>query len=79
MLNREGDDHRLFPGLWRTEAVMQMMDEIRAPTGEIWCGKKQWNLLKNNVSSPMAIRDDLERKKKEEGEERRKKEEDNNI
>ena len=35
MLNREGDDHRLIPGLWRTEAVMQMMDKIRAPTGEI--------------------------------------------
>ena len=31
---REGDDHHLFPGLWRTNVVIQEMDEVMATAGE---------------------------------------------
>ena len=54
LLDREGDDHELIPGLWRTEAVMQEMDEIRAPTGETRRGKQQRILLKNFLNSPQG-------------------------
>ena len=53
-LDREGDDHGLIPRLWRNGAVMQEMDEVRAPTGETRRGKKQRILLKNFVNSPQG-------------------------
>ena len=67
VLDNKGDDHRLIPGLWRTDVVMQEIDEVRAPTGETRRGKMQRLLLKNFVnspqSSPMAMRYDLDKDK----------------
>ena len=34
LLDREVHDHCLILGLWRIDAVMQEMVEVRAPTGE---------------------------------------------
>ena len=45
LLHREGEDHRLIPGLWRNAAVMQEMDEVRVPTGEIGHGKHTFYLI----------------------------------
>ena len=44
----------LFTGIWRNDAVMQEMDEVRAPTGETQHGKKQRILLKNFVNRPQG-------------------------
>ena len=52
LLDREGNDQRLIPILWRNDAVMQEMDEVRAPTVETRSGKWQRILLKNFVNSP---------------------------
>ena len=54
LLDREGNDHRLIPGLWRNGVVMQEMDEVRTPTGETRRGKRQRILLKNYVNSPQG-------------------------
>ena len=54
LLDREGFDQHLIPGLWGTDAVMQEMDEVWAPTGETQRGKWQRLLLKNFVNSPQG-------------------------
>ena len=52
VLDREGNHHRLIPGLWKNGGVMQELDEVRAPTGDTQCGKRQRTLFKNYVNSP---------------------------
>ena len=74
--DREGNDYRLIPGIWRNGAVMQEMDEVRAPTGETQRGKRQRIFLKNYVYSPQRAvpwqKEMIKRKReKEEGGERR--------
>ena len=50
VLDRESDDHRLIPGLWRTDVVMQEMDKAKNSSQEL---REQ-----PTRSSPMATSDD---------------------
>jgi hypothetical protein len=55
LLDREGDNHKLVPGEWRHEGVMQEMEQVSGATRVNKRAKKQRIYLKHYLNTVAAV------------------------